>query len=131
MKAYVTHNNEPTKIDLLQNFIHKLSDYARLNGLKLQPQKCTTLYIGASNRKNPYFLNNITIPSNNIVRDLGLQVSSDLNFHYHVKHAVGRALSRLYLLFKFIRSYDIHFLCRLYVIYVRSLLDFADRKSVV
>jgi len=126
LKAYVIHKNEPQKLASLQKFIDNLSRYANINGLKIQPSKCLSQYLGKGNLKNDYTLENSIIPSQNIVRDLGLQISSDLSFHCHVESIVNRALSRLYLLFKSIKSHDMQFLRKLYIIYVRSILDFAS-----
>ena len=110
-------------MEKLQNFIDKLSDYSAINGLKLQPSKCFTLYLGRKNCKYPYLINGSQLLERENVRDLGIQISSDLKFTFHAKTIAQKAQNRMYLLFKSILSYDIPFLIRLYKIYVISILD--------
>lgn len=93
---------------------------------KLNPSKCKTLYIGRQNSKHTYYLNNTPLEEVSVVRDLGIQVSIDLSFSNHVYNIYNRAISRVHLLFKAVHSSDMDLLRRLYLMYVRSILDFSS-----
>ena len=86
LKSYIVHKNEPQKLASLQIFIDKLSICCLENDLKLQPSKCYCLYIGgAKNKRHQYILNNHPLQPKSVVRDLGIQMSSDLKWTPHVK----------------------------------------------
>lgn len=126
LKAYIAHSNKKPETDKLQKFIDKLSEYADNEGLKLQPAKCSIMYLGTKNRKTIYSLHGINLPSHENVRDLGLYVSSNLKWDGHIRKVSKRAISRLYLLFKAVRSTDPNFLTRMYLTYVVPLLDYGS-----
>ena len=126
LKAYIVHSNKKPETDRLQKFIDKLSEYADNEVLKLQPAKCSIMHLGTKNRKTIYSLNGNNLPSHENVRDLGLYVSSNLKWDGHIRKVSKRAISRLYLLFKAVRSTDPNFLTRMYFTYVVPLLDYGS-----
>jgi hypothetical protein len=73
-----------------------------------------------------YSLNGTILSSKDVVRDLGIYVSHDIKWRAHVDYITKKALSRLYLLFKSIRSNDPKFLTRMYNVYVLPLIDYGS-----
>lgn len=55
-----------------------------------------------------------------------MYVNKDLKWNSHVRHITNKAISRLYLLFKSIRSHDSKFLIRMYSVYVLPILDYCS-----
>jgi ribonucleases P/MRP protein subunit RPP40 len=126
VKAFVIHKNLVIQTNNLQNFISKLSQYTDNNGLRLQPSKCYVLYLGPKNKSHTYSLNGSILPTKNVVRDLGLHVSSELKWQQHITIVTKKAISRLHLLFKSIQSHDPSFLIRIYFTYVVPILDYCS-----
>jgi hypothetical protein len=110
----------------LQTFLDRLSLWCTINGLHLNTAKCLSLYIGRGNACIPYHINGQAIASETSVRDLGLLVSPSLLWDDHVQHITAKARSRMFLLLKALRSRDIHFMQRMFNVYVCPLLEFAS-----
>ena len=73
-----------------------------------------------------YFINGSQIASSQVVADLGVHIDADLKYDAHINKIVGKAYSRLGVLFKGFASRDVQVLKTAYVSYVRPLLEYAS-----
>lgn len=125
LKAYEIYSNH-SGMHNLQAFINKLSEWCRINCLKIAPQKCSALYLGKNNLKTKYYIDSVQITEiDSSVRDLGVLITPDLKWKTHIDARCKSANIQLIRMFKAIRSKDPYFLKRMYVSYVRPLLEFA------
>ena len=126
LKAY-TQFSENDMCQVLQSFINKFSEWCRLNDLTIAANKCSVLYLGSKNPRNQYSLNNTIIPvSDEYVRDLGMFIQPTLKWNFHIKNITKNGYGRLFNLFKSLRSNDPSFLFKMFVAYVRPLLEFSS-----
>jgi hypothetical protein len=115
-----THSN-------LQTCLNKLYDWCSLNALYLSPGKSSVLHLGLANPRAVYLYDNSPIPvAESSVRDLGVLIDPLLKFDCHISSIVSRARQRLFLLLKAVKSRNPVLLKRLFVIYVRPILEFAS-----
>lgn len=129
-KAYVEFDPErdPDYRSKLQDFINYFDFWCTCNGLNIAAAKCSVLHIGLKNPKLDYYLDNDTpIPKiSHEVRDLGIYVTPDLKWATHIKLKCRTANAKFFSIFKAFKSNDPKFLTRLYVCYVRPILEFAS-----
>jgi hypothetical protein len=105
-------------------FVKLLNFWCKINGLTLSETKCEVMHLGKNNPQRPYSLNHRILPvAEDIVRDLGIYVNPSLKWSDHISLICSKANSRLYLLFKCLRSSDYKFLTKMYSTYVRPLLE--------
>ena len=71
-------------------------------------------------------VDSIPLPNCEIVRDLGVEVDSELNFSRHINHIVGKALTRSYLLSRSFTSRDTPTLVRAFKVYVRPIVEYCS-----
>ena len=111
----------------LQTFLGKLEKWMEENELEIATEKCNVLHcLPDKNPRISYFLNNQKLPNNqNSVRDLGLIVSDDLSWKNHIKIISKKALARLFILFKALKSNSSKLLLHMYHTYVRPLVEFS------
>nr|CAD2196960.1 unnamed protein product [Meloidogyne enterolobii] len=122
-KAYLIHSN-CNKRFLLQNCISKIEIWSAENELEISAKKCNVLYLGKNNSKFPYYISNNKItPIISFVRDLGILTSSSLKWTIHIDYIKKRAYTRLFTLFKAIKSNDPNFLTKAYTSYVRPIIE--------
>ena len=114
------------KTAYLQTFINKLETWCAINKLDLSITKCKVIHL--FNRKyKTYYYNGEEIESTvEPVRDLGLFVSPNLKFSYHIETTIKKSKACLFILFKAISSNDSNFLLQLYKTYVLPILDFSS-----
>jgi hypothetical protein len=62
----------------------------------------------------------------NTVRDLGININKSLKWNSHIDIITKNARSRLFCLFKALRSNNPEFLTKMYTAYVRPLLEFSS-----
>jgi len=67
-------------ISLIQQDINALSEWAKKWQLKFNISKCNWLHLGQPHRFGEYTINGTTITSCNVVKDLGVQIDSQLKF---------------------------------------------------
>jgi hypothetical protein len=66
------------------------------------------------------------LPNCDIVRDLGVEVDSGLNFSMHINHIVSKALTRSYLLSRSFTSRDTATLVKAFKVYVRPIVEYCS-----
>ena len=118
-----------TNIIELQNSLHSISSWLNKFQLDLAPKKCFNLQIGKSRKENnncnnTIFINNVKITTKQVIKDLGVFISYNLKWEYHINYIVKIASSYSYLIFKSFNTSNIWILIKLYKTYVRSKLEY-------
>lgn len=93
--------------------------------IPLNVSKCTVLHLGHNNPRLNYRLSGKTLQSVERQLDLGVVVSSSLKWSDHISKVVKRANSTIYMLKTAFRRPSPELLKRLYVSYVRPILEYA------
>ena len=85
---------------LLQSALDSLHQWCCDWQLSVNVGKCHVLHIGKSNHHYHYFFNGCQINDACIVSDLGIDIDSSLKYDAHMNKIVGKAYSRVGVLFK-------------------------------
>ena len=80
----------------------------------------------SKNPNNSYFINGSEIGAEEVVSDLGVDIDSNLKFDVHINNIIGRAYSRIGILFKGFSTRNISVLKQAYVTYIRPVLEYAS-----
>ncbi len=88
--------------------------------------KSYVLHLGSNNTKHTYVIDNISIPTTQSMRDLGVTVDSKLTFSDHITSMVSRASSRAIIIRRSFRHKDLQFQLQLYKTFIRPMLEFAS-----
>ena len=108
----------------VQNDIDNLSHWALDSKMTFNINKCFfTSYNNHCSRS--YDVNNSNISYKTQIKDLGMTVSSPLNFNKHIDQAVARAYSRLGLIHKLFICKSEQLSSRLFKAFVRPILEYA------
>ena len=131
LKVYIIYSNSKSdlnlKINSLQNFVNYFINWCYTNGLRVAAEKCKVLHLGPSNIRHDYSIDEIPITKvSNHVRDLGLLITPDLKWQFHIKTKVNFAYYRWLNLMKVFKSTNPTLLVKLYKVYVRPIVDFAS-----
>jgi hypothetical protein len=81
--------------NIFQNDIKILVDWSNEWSIKFNESKCKVMLIGKDNAKFEYQMNNSELSVTDLEKDLGILVSSDLEWSQHINTAVGRANRQL------------------------------------
>ena len=109
----------------MQKFVNKLSDWTKENLLKMATDKCESFHFQPNNNKTIYKYDETAIPQHEgQIRDLGVHLSPDFTFNYHIQLIINKAKQKLYLLLKTLQSNDPNLLAQLYNVYVRPHLEY-------
>ena len=112
-------------VQLLQEDLDSLTYWCESNSIFINPSKCVVLHYA---RKLPpvhtYQLSGIRIPSNEIVRDLGVYFDTQLNFDKVVSEIVKNANYRLSSIRRSFSRFNLRNFLLLYKSMVRPLLEY-------
>ena len=87
----------------------------------------SVLHLGLNNPKCDYMLNNETLPKVvNAIRDLGIFIMPNLKWDIHINKKCILANVKFFNIIKAFKSKDHTFFVRLYVTYVRPILEFSS-----
>ena len=114
---------------LLQGDLSNLSLRSQQWNLQFNGMKCVLLQIGSNSSlvSHDYLINNTSIQALNCRRDLGIMISSDLNWSDHLKLIASRAYKALGLIRRlFSSSLDIKSKKNLYLSLIRSQLTYGS-----
>jgi hypothetical protein len=112
------------KMSLLSD-LDKISSWSKDWLVKLNASKCKVMHFGSRNNKYQYRLNERLLEETKTERDLGVCISNDLKWEHQCNKAAAKANRMLGVLQKTFISRDILLWKRLYLAYVRPLLEFA------
>ena len=110
----------------LQSTLDSLSKWTESRQLKLAPHKCHTLQICKPSKRSPsqpFSINNTFLPSIDIVKDLGIYISSNLEWTEHTSFIYNQASLISYQILKTFKTNKIHILHKLYITYVRPKVE--------
>jgi hypothetical protein len=109
----------------LKAFIAHFESWCLNNGQEFNVDKCSALYLGNNNSKDPYSIcNTIIATDTDSVRDLGLIVTPDLKWKKHTQSKINITLRKWYNFMRIIKSQNLHTLCHIYKSYIRPTLEF-------
>jgi ribonucleases P/MRP protein subunit RPP40 len=94
--------------------------------ISINAEKCSVLHIGKDNPMSMYYVNDVAITSKSVERDLGYMLSVDLKPSAHIQSIVGKSLLKANLIFKVFHCKDVEFLVKMYIIYIRPILEYAS-----
>ena len=125
LKLYSTINSDCDR-DLLQSALDRLQQWCQDWQLTINITKCHVMHFGNNNAHNIYYLNGCQIGSAEVVTDLGVDIDPVLSYDAHINKIVGKAYSRVGVLFRGFASRNVQVLKQAYVTYVRPVLEYAS-----
>jgi hypothetical protein len=124
-KLYSTINTDLDNL-ALQSALDRLQQWSCDWQLTINVSKCHTLHLGRKNNHNKYFLKGCLIDAPPVVTDLGVDIDLDLKYDGHINKIVGKAYSRVGMIFKGFASRSVQVLKKAFVAYVRPVLEYAS-----
>jgi len=129
LKIYTSIESNVDNNRLQQN-VDRLTQWAKTWQLTISIKKCQTMHISRKRDKilwtTTFNIESSPLPNCDIVRDLGVEVDSNLSFSQHISHIVSKALSRSYLLSRSFTSRDTSTLVKAFKIYVRPIVEYCS-----
>lgn len=128
MKIYFQISS-PADARFLQQQLINFAEWCATNRMKVNPNKCAVITF--SKKKDSlqfnYDLFGTSIERTNCIKDLGVQLDSELSFQQHISYAVGKVSRNLGFLFRVGKEFtDIYCLKQLYCSLVRSTLEYCS-----
>ena len=108
----------------LSDDINSVYHWLKSAQLSLALHKCEVLHLGYSNPHRPVGTDGNVFKPVKIVKDLGVYLSDDLRSSYHIDKIVAAAYSRTNCIFRTFTVREPGFLCRLFCVYVRPILEY-------
>jgi len=121
-KLYATHSSDsfsPLSLSL-SNFC-LWSETWQLN---IAFQKCSVISFGHNSANNSYSLGDVLLNRVFDICDLGVHITSDFKPSLHCASIAAKAFQRCSLLLKGLQTLNISTLCRVFISYVRPLLEY-------
>ena len=120
--------NSPEDMSSFQADLNKISDWFKDNKMKINTKKCKIMRI--TRKKSPlvrdYYINDQSLESVHIYKDLGLLTSSNLSWNSHIDSITAKAIKVLGLVKRTCMDFkDITTLRTLYCSLVRPLLEYS------
>jgi hypothetical protein len=125
LKLYSTINSDCDR-NLLQSALDRLQQWCRDWQLTINLSKCHVMHFGSNNVHNTYYLNGCQLDSAGVVTDLGVDIDPILSYDVHINKIVGKAYSRVGVLFRGFASRNVQVLKHAYITYVRPVLEYAS-----
>ena len=110
----------------MQSTLDRLHQWSCEWQLTINHTKSNILHLGKTNYHHPYFINGCQLSQAQVVTDLGVDIDNYLTYNAHVNKIVGKAYSRIGLLFKDFASRDAQILKQAYITYIRPVLEYAS-----
>jgi hypothetical protein len=110
----------------LQSALGRLQQWCIDWQMTININKCHVLHLGKNNKEIHYYLNGNLIDNQQSVADLGVEIDCTLTFDYHINRIIGKAYSRVGVLYKGFASRDARILKQAYITYVRPVLEYAS-----
>jgi hypothetical protein len=110
----------------MQADIDAVATWSDTNQLPINLDKCTVLHYGRNNVKQEYSLGAAVITSTSCNMDLGVLRSDSFSYDEHVRSVALKASRMAGMTLKLFNTRDAEFLRRLYVAYIRPMLEYAS-----
>ena len=121
-KLYATHSSDsssPLSLSLL-NFCMWTETWQ----LNIAFQKCSVISFGHNSASNSYSLGGVLLNRVFYICDLGVHITSDFKPSLHCSSIAAKAFQRCSLLLKGLQMLNISTLCRVFISYVRPILEY-------
>ena len=115
--------------EVLQKDIHQLGKWAKYWNMKFEPSKCKVIHITRKTRHkicHLYFLNDTPLDTVTQIKYLGVTITNDLRWNYHVAEITKKANQILGLLRRNLSACDSSVKEAAYIGLVRPLLEYAS-----
>lgn len=113
---------------VLNDFLALINDWGALWHMKLNISKCTQMTV--TRKKNPlvhtYKINKAAPKAVTEIKNLGIHITSTLNWSNHTKHIVSKASRKLWLLKRRLQHCTSETKLLAYTSLIRPLLEYAD-----
>ena len=124
-KIYFSFNSNMNN-NLLIEDMKLVFDWASKNQLKIAFQKSAILHFGRGNNTGDLILGDISIPNEEVMKDLGVWISNDLKFSNHINKMAKSCFQMTNLMFLSFETQIRPFLVNLFKTFVRSKLEYAS-----
>lgn len=111
-------------VEALRQDLNKLSDWSNTWQMKFNTDKCSILHIGRNNGEETYELNNSTLKSVNVERDLGVLLDKNMKFDEQCNLAASSANRTLGMIRRSITCKSKKIIVQLYKGLVRPKLEY-------
>lgn len=112
---------------LLQKDLSSIASWAETWQMSLNPEKTKVLTIGNCKINHSYTLNSKVIEKVDHIKDLGVTIQSNLKYTMHCTNVIKKALFVIRTIFTTFKFHDMHFYTKLFVTYVRPILEYASQ----
>lgn len=119
------YGNPLSEGDSLRGDLDAISAWSSLWLLPLNAKKCSVLHLGPNNPRLLYTLNREVLQAVEEHTDLGVLITSKLSWSEHILKVVRKANKTLYLLSKAFSGCSLQTFVKLFITYVRPILEFA------
>lgn len=119
-------SNDSAGHHALSNAIALLFNWSQLWQFDIAVEKCYCVYYGSKNLKTTYEINNVILPQNTHIRDLGVIMQSNNHFDMHIEGTVSKALKAWFGCMRIICTRNKNMLLLIYKTYVLPILEFAS-----
>jgi hypothetical protein len=120
------YGNPSSQFQSIQDSLVKISHWYRDWLIQLNIEKCEVLHLGKNNPHLAYVINNKNLKEVESHNDLGVIVNQNLSWSDHVCCITKLANRSSYLMFKVFRRLDFETFKKLYKVYIRPLLEYAN-----
>ena len=110
----------------LQSDINKLLPWSSIWQLNFNVSKCYLLHFGKSHCYSQYNIPGNIISSTGVIKDLGIYINKNLEFHYHSTSIAIQANYVLAHIYKSFECMDAGMLVQLYKSIVRPILEYGN-----
>ncbi len=124
-KIYLRFPSSQSNSKLLQD-MHKVLDWTKSRYLEISFPKCSILHIGQPENESNLVFPDFIIPKVSLVKDLGIWMSSDLKFAYHIEKICKSANQMVNLIFLCFSSRDSKFLLHMFKTFVLSKIEYCS-----
>ena len=108
----------------LQQGLDKFTNWLKLHQLDLAVAKCEHLCISCNHCSNSFFAGSLNIKTVSVVKDLGVYISDNLKWSYHISHSHRNASLCSYQILRSFSTKNIWILLKAFITYVRPKVEF-------
>ena len=125
MSIYANFNRSEDVWSLQQD-LYSLQKWVDIWQLKISLEKCNVSHIGQTNQKHQYTINGNILSSVQSVKDLGVNITSDLSSSTQCSYIVKKASRVAHLILKAFTSKDVHLMTQAFKTYARPILEYCS-----
>jgi ribonuclease P/MRP protein subunit RPP40 len=120
------YGNPSSQFQYIQDSLVKISHWCRDWLIQINIEKCEVLHLGKNNPHLAYVINNKNLKEVESHNDLGVIVNQNLSWSDHICFITKRANRSSCVMFKVFRRLDFETFKKLYKVYIRPLLEYAN-----